>query len=286
MSLPAELEALPPPVVINEIDYAVRLQTLVDLLVAEMAAAGVTYDVNTLETDPAVILVQVAAYIDINLRQRVNEAVRANLLPYATSGDLDILAQFYDVIRLYQETDTALRLRVVLAIQGRSTGGTEPRYRGIALGADVRVADAAVYTVGKDPTVHVAVFATDNNGIADQPLLAAVDAALQAPAVRMVNDIIVVASASQQAVNIEANVWLLPQTAESVLTDMDAALTAAWTSEMALGRDVTPSWIYSKLQIGGIHKVELVTPTADIVVPFNEAAALGTITLNNMGRDY
>ena len=284
--LPAELANLPLPIIIEQISYEDRYAAFRNQLVAIFAAAGIEYDVEDLETDPAQILLQTASYSDLLLRQRINEAIRANLLAFANGTDLDHLAQFYDVERLTGESDSALRVRVVLAIRGRSTGGTEPRYRSVALGADPRVADAAVYTVGRDPTVHVAVFSRDNAGVADAELLAKVDAALQAPAVRMVNDRIVVAAASRVAMPVTANIWLLPETSAAIVEQMKAKLSAAWAAQMGLGRDVTRSWLIANLMIDGVQKVEILAPVADIVVPFNQAAALGAVTLNTIGRAY
>lgn len=285
-TLPPELANLPAPGVIEIIGYEARLAELRIRLVQIFADAGIAYDVEDLETDPAQLLLQVGAYVDMLLRQRINEAVQANLLAYANGSDLDHLAQFYDVARLAGETDEKLRIRVVLAIRGRSTGGTEPRYRSVALGADPRVADATVYTVGKDPTVHVAIFSTDNAGVADQLLIDKVTTALQDPAVRMVNDTIVVAGASRSTTPIVADVWLLPETSDAIIAQMTAALTLAWAQAIVLGRDVTRSWLTSKLMLEGVQRVDVVTPATDIVVPFNQAAALGTITLNNRGRAY
>ncbi|MGV8955976.1 MAG: baseplate J/gp47 family protein [Cypionkella sp.] len=285
MALPSELANLPPPIVVNEIGYEAGLAALRARAVSIFQDAGVLYDTAELETDPVQVLLQVAAYADMLLRQRINEAIQANLLAFATAGDLDHLAQFYDVVRLSGETDDALRIRVVLNIRGRSTGGTEPRYRSVALGVP-GVADAAVYVIGRSPIVHVAVFSTANAGIADAPLLAAVDAAMQNPAVRMVNDTIVVAGASNIATPITANIWLLPETSASILTQMQTSLQAAWATSMGLGRDVTRSWLISKLMLDGVQKVEITSPAADIIVPFDQAAALGAITLNNQGRAY
>ena len=284
--LPPELAGLPAPSLVETISYEARYAELRDRLVEVFTTAGIDYTVEDLETDPAQILLQVSAYQDVLVRQRVNEAIRSWFLAYATGGDLDVLAQWYDVYRLLDETDAALKRRVVLAIQGRSTGGTEARYRSIALGADVRVADTAVYTVGRDPTIQVAVFATDNSGVADAALLASVDAALQAPDVRMVNDTIVVASAAQQVIDVTANVWLLPSAPETTLDTMRASLAAAWGRDMLLGRDATRSWIVSKLQVDGVQRVELVAPASDIEIAFNRAAALGVVTLTKIGRAY
>lgn len=285
MSLPPELASLPPPSIVEEIGYETRLQILRDRLVSLFAAAGIDYDVENLETDPAQILLQVSAYQDVLLRQRVNEAIRSTFLAYAMGGDLDVLAQWYDVYRLAGEDDERLRRRIILAIQGRSPGGTEARYRAIALGADVRVADAAVYTVGRDPTVRVAVFSAEAGGVASPLLLAAVDAALQAPDVRMVNDVIVVASAAQQVVDVVADIWLLPQAPESTIALARDGLVEAW-ADLSLGRDVTMSWVTAMLQVDGVQRVAVTTPAADVVMPFDQAAGLGTVTLNNRGRAF
>lgn len=286
MALPPELASLPPPELVEVIAYETRLAQFRTSVVQIFQAAGIDYDVETLETDPAQILLQGATYADILVRQRINEAIQANFLAFATGSDLDHLAQFYDVSRLVDETDDKLRLRIVLAIRGRSTGGTEPRYRSVALGADPRVADAAIYTVGKDPTIHVALFSTDNAGVADQALIATVNAALQDPAVRMVNDRIVVAAASKSVTDIAADVWLLPDASATVIDQMRASLAAAWADAINLGRDVTRSWLTGKLMIDGVQKVEVTAPAQDVIVPFNQAAALGTVTLTNRGRAY
>ncbi|KFL31737.1 hypothetical protein JP75_06635 [Devosia riboflavina] len=286
MDLPPELAGLPEPALVDDLSYANIKTAFIARLKAEFDAVGIDYDVDMLQTDPGVILMQVAAYIDTNLRQRINEAIKSWFLAYARGGDLDVLAQWYDVTRMVGETDDALRSRIVLAIKGRSPGGTEDRYKFIARSADVRVADASVYRVGRDPTVHVAVFSTDNSGVADATLLAKVDAALQSSAVRMVNDTIVVASAARQAGTITANYWLLPSANQVVVeAAMRASLAAAWAADMVLGRDVIRSWVLSKLQVAGVQKVELVG-FADVAIPSNQAAALGAVTLNLVGRAY
>src|SRR5690606_23306576 len=111
-------------------------------------------------------------------------------------------------------------------------------------------------------------------------------AALQAPAVRMVNDRIVVAAASRVAMPVTADVWLLPETSAAIVEQMKAKLSAAWATQMGLGRDVTRSWLIANLMIDGVQKVEILAPVADTVVPFNQAAALGAVILNTIGRAY
>lgn len=284
--LPDELANLPAPQLIEELDFEVRLAQFVAKLVELMHEVGIEYDVELLESDPAKILLEVSAFFDTNLRQRINEAFRANLLPYAYGPNLDILAQFYDVVRLEGEDDEAFRRRIVYNIRGRSPGGTEPRYQAIAMGADVRVADAKIYTIGKSPIVYVAVFSKENGGVPDGPMLAAVDAALQAKAVRMVNDTIVVLPAARTVTNLVFDVWLLPETSNTILTAMETSLRTAWARDGGLGRDLTPSYLAGKLMLDGVQDLVQISPVGTVVVNPYEAVAIGTITLNNRGRAY
>lgn len=278
-----DISSLPPPQVIEVVDYEAMVTAMRDDLVARFPAIVGVID---LESEPARKLIEVFAYREMQLRARVNDAARANLLAYAINSDLDHLATFYDVVRMTGESDARLRERVVLAIRGRSTGGTEPRYRFVALSADVRVADAVVWREGTSPLVRCAVFSTDNNGVPDAALLQAVKDALSDPAVRMVNDNLLVTAAVQKVQNITAKLTLLPETASSIITELEASLRADWLTERGLGFDMTQSWITAKLMRAGIYSVEIVEPTQTIVAQPSEAIAIGTVTLTVAGRDY
>lgn len=282
----AELGALAPPAIIESIDFEAILARRKAKLVERAAAFGLTYDLAGLETDPAVILLEEASYEETLLRARGNDIARARYLFYAQKTEVDHLGAFYDVYRLPGETDDRYKVRIILGIRGRSTGGTEPRYRAVALGASLRVADAVVYTDGLDPTIYVAVFATDNNGVADAALIEDVRAAVTAPTVRMVNDRIVVRSAVVAVVPVAADVWLLPTAAETVLDRLSTALPALWTAESGLGRDLTRSWLTARLMTTAVHRVEISAPAADIVMRPYEAVRIGAVTLTNRGRAY
>lgn len=93
------------------------------------------------ESDPAMKVLEVAAWRELLLRERINEAVKSNLLKFATGEDLDNLAEFYGVERQKEEEDERFRKRVKAKIVGWSTGGN---YRYHALSADSRVKDALV----------------------------------------------------------------------------------------------------------------------------------------------
>ena len=123
-----------------------------------------------LYSDPAIKLLEVAAYREVLLRQRVNDAFKATLLGLAEGTDLDNLADFYDVARATGETDVALRSRVIERIKGSSTAGGAAWYRYQALTADDRVRDALV-TSPDAGQVSVAILSEEGQQIPVQRLV-------------------------------------------------------------------------------------------------------------------
>ena len=280
-----DFATFPPPEAIETLDFEAILADVIADAQARFDAAGIAYDVGGLETDPVKIVAEAAAYRELLLRARINDAVRANLLAFARGADLDHNAAFYDAVRIPGEGDDRFRLRAVLAVQGRSTGGTEPRYRAVALGASLRVADAAVYRVGTTPQIEIAVVAADNNGVADAGLLTLVADAVQARAVRMVNDTIRVIAAVTETIDVAARVWLLPDSSGSMIEALPAALRADWAAEGSLGFDLTREWLLARLMKTGVQRVEILSPAANVVVLPGRAVALGAVDLVLAGRD-
>lgn len=253
---------------------------------ADLIARWPEFNVQSLESDPAVKLLEVTSYREMQFRQRVNDAARSLLIAFGVGTDLDHVGAFYDAIRLVGESDDRFRSRIILAIQGRSPGGTVARYKYIALSSSAKVRSVAVWREDTDPTVRVSVLSTDDGGVPSQSLLAEVTAAMTHESVRLVSDTIVIESAVQQIVNITADIWLLPDTSQAVFDALEQNLRDAWDTEAGLGFDLTKSWITSRLMRGGVQKVVVNTPVSDIVAPFNKAVSLGTITLTLKGRDF
>jgi phage-related baseplate assembly protein len=286
MSEADPLAFLPVPSLIEELDYETTLTAWKNRLVAKAAEIGIAYDVENLATDPAIIIGEAAVYAEMVLRARGNDIARAPYLAFNFGNQIDNLAVFYDVARIPGESDDRFKARIILAIRGRSTGGTEPRYKAVAMAASLRVAEAVVYTVGTDPTVNVAIFATDNNGVADAGLLALVDSALQNPAVRMVNDRIVVRAAVVSVVPVVAAITLQPTASTSIITSLQNGLAARWAAESGMGRDLTLDWLTAALTVAGVHSVSITAPGADVVMQPFEAVRIGAVTLTLAGRDF
>ncbi len=281
-----DFSILPPPNIIEVLDNEAIVNALVADIVVRFAAAGVQYDVGNLEVDPVKIVLEAAAARETLLRARINDAAKANLVLYATGGDLDHLAGFYDVTRLAGETDTQLQARTILAIQARSPGGSVFHYENAARRADVRIRDVAVYREEFYPIIHIAVLSSEDGGVPDAAMLDAVTAEVTSDQVRLVNDTIVVEAATGQTVNILANVWLLPTAPQSVFDGLEATLRDAWTAEGGIGFDLVPTWITARMHVPGVKRVELLAPTSPVVPENNEAIALGTITLTLAGREF
>ena len=281
-----DLSGLGTPEIIEELDYEALVEARKTLIIEKAGDFGLTYDVEDLETDPAMILAQSEAYREMVQRARANDIARDNYLFFARGAAVDHHASFYDVIRMAGESDERLKLRTILAIQGRSTGGTVPRYRRLALEASINVADAVVYTDGKTPLLNVAIFADNETGVASQALINSVQAHLDHEDRRMVSDRIIVRGAVVSVVDITASLTLLPDTSTDLVTQMQDALASDWAAVGGLGRDLTRNWLTGYLMRPGVHSVAITAPAADIVMQPFEAVRVGNVTLTVAGRAF
>jgi phage-related baseplate assembly protein len=280
--MPAEFQS---PSVIETLDYEVIVSAMVADAASRLALAGISYDVGNLEVDPVKIVIEADAARELLLRARINDAALTRVLPYAAGSDLDYLASFYGVARLADEADARLRKRVTLAISGRSTAGPADWYVSAAMRASIRVKEAMIYRTGIGPELVLSILATDNGGVADAPLIAAVDAEVQKNSVRVISDRITVISAVKTIVNVAAEVWLLPDASQTIIAALEPQLRAAFEAEGGLGFDLKRSWLASRLHQPGVARVNLTGPAADVIVSPNGAVAIGTVTITYMGRD-
>jgi phage-related baseplate assembly protein len=274
-----DFSTIPDPEIIEALDF----ETILQEMLADLQARDPSYT-EILESDPGVKLLEVAAARELTIRQRVNDALRATLLRFATGADLDNLAAFYGVTRLANEADDELRDRVIERIMGSSTAGGAAWYRYQALSASPLVRDAAISSPNPGE-VLVSILSTQGNGTANSQLLATVDAVLQSDSVRVVTDVVTVASATINTVPVTAQVYLYPETPIEVFDGLQASLSAAFAAASGLGWDVTRSWLIAQLHPAGVQRVVLSAPAADVVCNSTQAPALGAITLTMAGRD-
>lgn len=139
-----DLNSLPSPSAIEALDYEALLGAYRARLLQRFEAAGIAYDVQTLETDPAIVIGEAVQYDRLNDRARINDAVRAVLVPTSWGTNLDALGARVGTARLEGEADDRFRFRILLAYEALATTGTYGGYAYFALGASTAVRDVVV----------------------------------------------------------------------------------------------------------------------------------------------
>lgn len=274
-----DLASLPTPAVIESLSF----ETIFSELQAEFQSRYPDYSA-LLASDPAVKLLEVAAYREVLLRNRINAAAKASLLAFATGSDLDHLAAFYGVTRLMDETDEALRLRTRQRIIGFANAGGAAHYRYWALSASPEVADVEVDSP-EPGRVRISVLAKGEADTVPDAVLDAVRAVVLRDDIRVLTDTVEVVPAELIPVTVAARVWLYPDTPMAAFDAIGARFKEALAAQSGLGWNLTPSWVIGELQRPGVHKVELLSPAVDIRANANQAVRLMHLNLEFAGRD-
>ena len=279
MTTLSDLASLPTPAVIETLSF----ETIFSELQAEFQSRYPDYSA-LLASDPAVKLLEVAAYREVLLRNRVNAAAKASLLAFATGSDLDHLAAFYGVTRLMDEADEALRLRTRQRIIGFANAGGAAHYRYWALSASPEVADVEVDSP-EPGRVRISVLAKGEADTVPGAVLDAVRAVVLRDDIRVLTDTVEVVPAELIPVTVAARIWLYPDTPMAAFEAIEARFKEALAAQSGLGWDLTPSWVIGELQRPGVHKVELLSPAVDIRANANQAVRLMNLNLEFAGRD-
>lgn len=290
-----DLSKLPSPDVVEVIDYEVILQAMIN----DLKSRSPEFDA-ILESDPAMKVLEVAAFRETILRQRINEAARSVMLASAGGSDLDQIAANYNVERLVidegdpnaippvdavYESDNALRRRVQLSFEGFSTAGSEGSYIFHALGADADVLDASVQTPSPGDVV-ITILSRQGDGTPSDELLANVSNLLTADEVRPLTDNVTVQGATILPYSVIASLILFPgPDANVVLSAAENALAEYVEKSRRLGRDVTRSGIFAALHQEGVQNVSLSEPVADVVATLSEAPFATSIEVSIGGID-
>lgn len=226
------------------------------------------------ESDPAMKVLEVAAWRELLLRERINEAVKSNLLKFATGNDLDNLAEFYGVERENGENDESFRKRIKAKIVGWSTGGN---YRFQALSADRRVKDALVES--KVPgSVEISILSTElsTNGIASEELLDIVRKRVTRDDIRVLTDTITVIGCNIIEINIHSRISIKRP---DIIETVKKKFIEKFEASKRLGWSITRSWIIANLFVDGVENVELIEPREDVVVQGNECVFLKSLNV-------
>lgn len=283
MTTGVDLSLLPAPLVIEALSFEDILADLkADFITRHPAAA----DVIDLESEPVVKLLEVVAYRETLLRARLNDEARALLLAYSTGADLDhIGATYYQEPRLVVtpadplalppvpevlESDDDYRQRLALKPESYSVAGPTEAFKFHALSADGNVKSASV-TSPVPGTTTVYVLSRIGNGVPDAPLLALVNAALNAETIRPLSEEVLVEAATLINYAIDVSLTVYPGPAgEAALTAAQAALAKLADDSHTLDRDVTLSAITAAAQQPGVKRVVVNSPAAEVVCAIGE----------------
>lgn len=307
-----DLSALPRPAVVETLDYETVLADLrADLLRLYPAAA----EVLALESEPLNKLLEVAAYRELVIRARINDAARAVMLPWAVGTDLDNLAARYDLARLPGEDDERLRSRVLMGYHALSAAGspTSWRLRAMSVSVDVRQVDVWADRPGRVKVCLLARVAANANDVTpDQQavgralfgehpqagansmcwrvavpgdaIVGQTEAALLAEDVRPLTVDVDVTAARVLPLAVAATLVHPPGPDGAVLAAAAAKRVRQLGLRAAFRVDVTRAALVAALMGEGIRDAVLATPAADIAAGRGEIPVITSITVTPQAR--
>ncbi len=283
------------PDVIEPLDF----EQILAAMLADLLTRAPELDAQV-ESEPFMKVLQVCAYRELQLRARINDAARAVMLPYSTGNDLDNLGALFGVQRLMlipavptasppiaavYEGDNDFRYRIQLSLEGLSTAGPEGAYIYHALSADGQVLDASA-TSPTPGQVVITVLSRQGSGVPSAPLLATVLAKLSDESVRPLTDFVQVQAATVVPYQVTATLYFYAgPDREVIMANARAALQAYTDAQHRLGLDVTLSGIYAALHQPGVQRVDLTSPTANLVLNRQSASYCTAINLTDGGLD-
>lgn len=288
---PIDISQLPKPLVVEALSF----ETILAEMLADLQARDTTFTA-LVESDPAYKILEVAAYRELLLRARINDAACAVMLAYAEDEDLDNIGANYDCPRLtitpeddttipptlaVMELDDAYRARIQLSREGYTCAGPTGAYQFFALSASGDVLDVSV-TTPQPGTVLVSVLSQTGDGTAPSGTIAAVTAALSDETVRPLCDTVLVGSAGIIYYSIVASLTIFPGfDADLVTANATSAIQAYVASRRKVGRSIAVALVNGALGVAGVENISLLAPgiTSDLAIGATQAAYCSGITV-------
>lgn len=286
-----DLSRLPPPVVVKLLSY----EEIYGAMLASFQQMFPGFDA-TLESDPVVAILRMAAYRELLLRGDLNDAARAVMPAFAVGGDLDQLGALWGIGRLLidagdaaqgrapvYESDDDFRRRLVLAPEGYSVAGPEGAYIFHALSSAPDVLDASAVSPAPGE-VLVTVLSRSGNGAPSDALLQTVAAHVSDESVRPLTDAVTVQAAQIIPYAIDATITTFSGPDGGIVLAEARKRAAAYAERQhRLGLDVTLSGIFAAIHTEGVQNVVLRSPAADRVIDRTQASYCTGITIIHAG---
>ena len=291
-----DLSRLPAPAVVEPLDF----ETILGEMVSDLQARDPSFSA-LVESDPAFKILEVAAYRELLLRQRVNDAALATMLAYALGTDLDRKGEDFGVERkllspadpetipptpAVWESDEEYRRLIHLSREGLSTAGPEGAYVYHAVSADPQVLDATA--VSHQPgEVLVTVLSRQGDGTASPDIIDAVRARLSSDDVRPLTDFVTVQSAEILGYDVRATVYTYPGPDSAVvLAEARRRLDEYTTGAGRLARTIPTSGIIAALHAEGVQRIVLHSPAVDVQVSTSQAGYCRAVEITDGGSAF
>lgn len=272
-----DLSRLPPPDAIAPLDYPALLADLVTRFLSYWDELRLTrpelpaFTVQSLATDPALVIGRVISYLRLLDRASVNDAVRAVLAPLARKADLDNVVARQGVVRLevspgVMETDERLFYRYLLSF-GRASAGSVDRILFDAYTAWPGMHDACIngFAVhGRRGETDLVIAGPE--GVTPAEQLALVRAAVTAPSAKPEAIGVFVLAAQPVAYTIEQSIGVpVGPDAELVRLEAEARVGRVALERQLIGATVQRDLVAGAAYGASIASVAHAEPPQDIV---------------------
>jgi len=267
----ADLSQLLPADIIDPLSY----ETIRTAHINQVVSLLDGYNVQMLESDPAIKILEVGAYRELLLRALVNDKCRAILLAYAQGDNLDHLGALMATARrqigvdgsnnpIYQ-SDDEYRAEIELAPEAFSIAGPEGAYVYFALRSDASIVDAAALNPSPG-RIDIVLLSRNGNGHASDAAISAAFNALSPKTTRPLTDDVHVQSAAIVNTSIVMNIQVNQGPDPALIqTNALAAVAAYVTARRKIGMELRVDGLIGAARTAGdIEHVTVSSPSADV----------------------
>lgn len=246
-----------------------------------------------LPSDPVNRLLAVDTYRELQQITRINTNVLSVMPAYASGADLEHIASRYGIHRLtiteatdtteaVLETDSALRRRMMLVIEGYARGGSVGWYLFNALSASGLVKDALI-TSPSPCEIIITILSHDGDGTASAELLDDVKQYIFGRYTRVLGDNITVQSAEviHYAINATIEFYAGPSAALST-DDIKISVEGYREQSEKIGHIIAQSGIDQALHRPGVYRAIVNTPSLPVLITQYQAPYCDSLTINGV----
>lgn len=269
-----DISKVPVPDIVETLEYEVILEKIM----ADFIKLEPDYG-EILDSDPVYKVMQIAAYREMIMRQRVNDSARSVLLPSSKKNDLDNLAAFFNlqrdvivpgnpnanppVLPVY-ETDESLKQKILLAWSSITTAGPKDSWEFHAREASPLIKDATAFRLPLGKT-GITLLSHEGDGTVSPELITTVENKVNTESVRPLCSFGVFQSAIINSWQLIAKLTITNELLKTVA--LQEAIKAAQLyvdKQHRIGATISISALLAALNVEGVEDVELLSPLTNI----------------------